>query len=258
MNAVGSLPLAHEIMALGKVGTGMMAFVTPMAMKELKGAWGEASDLMKAGATWDDVKAGFNKNLAREFREGDIGTQGKLLRTPEYEYVETGKTNALGEPIFKRKALDTKAEKGQYTPSDYMDSLVEDPWFFDMNPFDRVKVFSEVERAFTPSRSKTYSNVQSVAQNRKTKNSNIVSIDTIRGCGNNCPSCFACSGGSQGNIIHTAEVPQKWRGKLDPNNILRVGVVGDPASDWNHSNALVKSTIENSKGASSTISAYLS
>ena len=111
VNAVGSLPLAHEIMALGKVGTGMMAFVTPMAMKELKGAWGEASDLMKAGATWDDVKAGFNKNLAREFREGDIGTQGKLLRTPEYEYVETGKTNALGEPIFKRKALIPKQRK---------------------------------------------------------------------------------------------------------------------------------------------------
>lgn len=239
----------NKLTGMGGLAIGM---ITPKAMKSLKGGWSKASAEMAAGKAWDQVKGDFNASLVRMFNHGEMDTAGKALKAPK-KYVEVEgppRVSADGKRTYPQKFTGKYERTGEYTPTDYMDSLVEDQFFMKLSPFERVKIFSEVERAYGTSRTKAYKATQSLAQNTKLAGSNIVAVDTIRGCTNNCPSCFANAGGGQGNITHTALVPQTWTGTLNPKNVLRVGEVGDPAMDWSYSNGLVSDAINRSKGAS--------
>jgi len=77
-------------------------------------------------------------------------------------------------------------------------------------------------------------------QNRKAASTDIINVDTIRGCSNNCESCFAkrnCA-----ITIKHFEIPVpilKYTGKIRPKSYYRVGNFGDPATDWTHSEKLM-------------------
>lgn len=78
-------------------------------------------------------------------------------------------------------------------------------------------------------------------QNKKLDESNIYNIDTIRGCPNKCESCYAKKNSAR-NVEHF-EIPikvEEFSGKVHPERIYRIGCVGDPAWDWEHSEKLIK------------------
>ena len=87
----------------------------------------------------------------------------------------------------------------------------------------------------------TYNNTLTLKQNSKGVGSNIVQADTVRGCKNNCVECYACRLSKQS--IKKFDVPvnvDTIKGTIKDDKTYRFGTSGDPATDWNHSEKLIK------------------
>jgi hypothetical protein len=76
--------------------------------------------------------------------------------------------------------------------------------------------------------------------NAKSKGSPIVNLDSIRGCTNNCESCFAKKNSCKSIKYYDRPVPiEKLYGRVDSERYYRFGNFGDPATDWTHTEKLV-------------------
>lgn len=78
-------------------------------------------------------------------------------------------------------------------------------------------------------------------QNAKVLDTPIISCDTIRGCTNDCAECYAKKLSSR--LISNFNIPVKvtqYTGKVYPENIYRIGNYGDPATDWSHTETMLK------------------
>lgn len=79
-----------------------------------------------------------------------------------------------------------------------------------------------------------------VHTNAKSKGSYIVNLDSVRGCKNNCESCFAKRNSSRSIKYYDKPVlVRTLYGKADPNKYYRFGNFGDPATDWRHTEELI-------------------
>lgn len=88
---------------------------------------------------------------------------------------------------------------------------------------------------------KPYSKDLRIKQNKKVKDTDIISIDSTRGCKNNCYECFAkrvCALGKK-NFDIPVNV-EKLIGKKHDNLTYRLGNAGDPATDWSNAEKLIK------------------
>jgi hypothetical protein len=87
-----------------------------------------------------------------------------------------------------------------------------------------------------------YSPVMNVnTQNSKGDGSNIMNIDTIRGCPFSCTGCYAKKNSAR--TIKHFEVPvlvDGFSGRVHNDKLYRIGNYGDPCIDWTHSELLVK------------------
>lgn len=92
---------------------------------------------------------------------------------------------------------------------------------------------------------KPYSNTISLTNvNKKVKDSDIIGLDTFRGCSYKCLSCYAnkMSKISQKDFINPIPLT-KFSGKIHTDKIYRFGTVGDPDVDWEHTGFAVKTMI---------------
>jgi len=91
-------------------------------------------------------------------------------------------------------------------------------------------------------RKKIYGNsMNQNSQNTKTLGSNIINIDTFRGCPHACESCYAKKNSAK--TIERFEIPVKveeFSGKRQDDSWYRIGNSGDPATGWGYSEMLVK------------------
>jgi hypothetical protein len=89
---------------------------------------------------------------------------------------------------------------------------------------------------------KKYSKKMSVnSQNSKGDGTNIMNIDTIRGCPLNCESCYAKKNTSR--TIGNFEIPVKveeYTGKVHQDRLYRIGNYGDPSINWRHSESIAR------------------
>lgn len=139
---------------------------------------------------------------------------------------------------------DMKAVPGD-KPIDMMRKVMGTKGFDKMSVFDRARILAEIERGHPESdRNIPYSETMAAGKNKKTA---WKVFDFIRGCGNNCISCYANkmaikSGVDQRTIVHS-----KNTGVLSPGEIGRIGNNGDPMWDWKWSQDGVNETIARSK-----------
>ena len=84
-------------------------------------------------------------------------------------------------------------------------------------------------------------------QNGKGDGTQIMNIDTIRGCHLNCESCYAKRNSAR--TIEKFEIPvrvEEYTGKVHEDRLYRIGNYGDPCVNWKHSESLArKYNIEN-------------
>jgi len=204
-----------------------------------------------------------------------------------------------------------KIEEGGYSPDTAVKTAMENEDFKKLPLQERISVVSEMQRKNLKN---SYVDKVSVNQNEKQDSALIYGADTVRGCMNNCISCYACNlaGGITqvkfdspvacdiaGKASHSKEEIEKdkanlekqipelektpdavrkvkptvenpsgeinilkeakdkithWTKQLDEmgrvgvdKTFLRIGVVGDPASNWEHTNEVMKKKL-NGKG----------
>jgi hypothetical protein len=128
-----------------------------------------------------------------------------------------------------------------------IDALMEDSEFQNKNIFEKINIASQAERNIRP---QNYKDTSTINTNRKQGGSAMAGVDTIRGCENNCVGCYANKLSSQGEKCHYNPIAQEVKGKIPEGKMLRVGIVGDPATDWAHTANQMKKVIARSKGAS--------
>lgn len=88
---------------------------------------------------------------------------------------------------------------------------------------------------------KKYSNTLFLNQaSGKVKGTSICSIDTVRGCTNNCVSCFAKKNSRKGELFCQPVEIEEYTGKVHDNLIYRIGNCGDAATNWKNSEKLIK------------------
>jgi hypothetical protein len=78
-------------------------------------------------------------------------------------------------------------------------------------------------------------------QNDKGDGTQIMNIDTVRGCHLNCESCYAKRNSAR--TIENFEIPVKveeFTGKVHEDRLYRIGNYGDPCINWNHSESLAR------------------
>lgn len=76
--------------------------------------------------------------------------------------------------------------------------------------------------------------------NSKSKGSPIVNLDSVRGCGNNCDSCYAKRNSCKSIKHFDNPVPVRVLiGKSKDDHYYRFGNFGDPAYDWQHTENLI-------------------
>jgi hypothetical protein len=79
-------------------------------------------------------------------------------------------------------------------------------------------------------------------QNDKGDGTQIMNIDTVRGCHLNCESCYAKRNSAR--TIEKFEIPVKveeFTGKVHEDRLYRIGNYGDPCINWKHSEHLANS-----------------
>jgi hypothetical protein len=142
------------------------------------------------------------------------------------------------DPDRVRKTLNlTHASGKPAQPRDYVRQLLSNPNFMEHDPITRGEIVAQVERLPRAGKYAEESAVPTVKQgSAKTGGSQIRAADTVRGCGNKCLNCYALGGANQQCVDHTVEVLNDLEGKLNPGEVLRIGEVGDPASNWQWSN----------------------
>ena len=88
--------------------------------------------------------------------------------------------------------------------------------------------------------SPTYTEQMSVNnQNKKASDTTILNLDTIRGCTNNCASCYAKKVSLKKHFNIPVPV-KRYTGRPDLTKTYRFGCCGDPSTDWNHTETLIK------------------
>lgn len=113
-----------------------------------------------------------------------------------------------------------------------------------MTIFDQISAHSTAERA---KKGKKYAKTNRIKANTKQDHSAMVGADTIRGCSNNCLSCYANRLSKISGVCFNKPVNQSITGKIPKNKYLRIGIVGDPATDWKHTIQEVKKIVKRSK-----------
>ncbi len=78
-------------------------------------------------------------------------------------------------------------------------------------------------------------------QNSKAIGTDIINVDTVRGCNNGCESCYAKRNCSL-SVRHFDEpvLVELFLGKVAIDKYYRFGNFGDPATDWAHTERMVK------------------
>lgn len=137
--------------------------------------------------------------------------------------------------------------KGGFSPTNTIAELNNNPEFQKKNVFEKIRIASEVERKPYENR---YSGKDAIKQNLKQDAADVAGVDTVRGCQNNCVSCYANKLSCQTRIGHTVPVAAEITGKIPKGKVLRVGITGDPATDWEHSIKQIQDVIARSEGAS--------
>lgn len=80
--------------------------------------------------------------------------------------------------------------------------------------------------------------------NKKIKGTDIVGIDTYRGCNHACIDCYAnrMSKIARKDFVNPVPVTN-FTGKIRKDKVYRIGTVGDPDHDWDHTSSIVKEMI---------------
>ena len=112
-----------------------------------------------------------------------------------------------------------------------------------MNIFKYIAKTAKAERKPRP---KTYKPVDHIKQNSKQDASYMLGADTIRGCKNNCIACYANKLCAIAGVDHNKPVKCALTGKITKGKMLRIGVVGDPATDWKHTQKEIQKVLKRS------------
>lgn len=112
---------------------------------------------------------------------------------------------------------------------------------------DIFKYINKTAKAERSPRPKTYKPVDHIKQNSKQDASYMLGADTIRGCKNNCIACYANKLCAIAGVDHNKPVKCKLTGKISTGKMLRIGVVGDPATDWAHTCREIKNVLKRSE-----------
>lgn len=78
------------------------------------------------------------------------------------------------------------------------------------------------------------------SQNEKMKGGNVKSADTIKGCTNGCESCWAKKGSARTVDFSKIVKITNYIGKVQDDTWYRFGNVGDPGTDWKHTEKYIK------------------
>lgn len=163
--------------------------------------------------------------------------------------------------LEKRGLLPVPNRKGKYDYDKIKSKLIGNEEFRALSAFDKNRISAYLERLndFT----KTYSTTSTVSQNTKQSEfdektgkekavripgANIFGADPVRGCprGQACSPCFGCSGGAkQARIRHDEPILAQIKGgsrSMKSGDVLRLGVIGEPAHDWEHTNEQIVQT----------------
>lgn len=110
--------------------------------------------------------------------------------------------------------------------------------------FARVYELSQEERL--RGEVKPYSSTLSLSNvNKKIKGTDVVGIDTFRGCHHDCLDCYAnkMSKISRKDFSHAVPVID-FTGRVLPEKTYRFGTSGDPDHDWGHTSFVVKTMVD--------------
>jgi len=198
------------------------------------------------------------ERIKREFREGFDGIQKETAVQP----AELKASKLVNQNIVTiddannfLKENNLTIEQAENNTAAAIDKAMQSPAFQKLSVFDKIRVAAQLERV---DRDRDYSTNISINQkNKKTqvaqfvpgstkkvKGSEILASDTIKGCDNNCFECYAPKKTAQAGINHQNPVKAKLSGKLTSKQKLRIGNIGDPAKDWNHTAQEIKGLIE--------------
>jgi hypothetical protein len=146
-----------------------------------------------------------------------------------------------------------------------MKMIMEYPEFHELNIFDRARVAAILERQERGKQYKTYdqphTNQKSdkagvtPKETHKSAGSAIHMADPIRGCDAMCAGCYANFLGGQSKINHYQPVRVHITGRITSDQLLRIGEVGDPSTDWRWSAAQVQALLNRSKEKDKNVSA---
>jgi hypothetical protein len=153
---------------------------------------------------------------------------------------------------------------GSWNIVESIEGLQRHPDWESLSDFDKARLQASLER---PELTKTYAEHRlrdlqkakttkskgevgiQAAGSTKTKDSGILSDDTVKGCDRFCIECYGTSAATRHNTRYDIPVRRKLHGLLHSDQVLRLGTFGDPGLDWAHTNRQVKSVMERSRAA---------
>ncbi len=261
---------------------------------------------------YDELRAAGIKGPARKEREKTDYSKLKVAGIPGKELDEElsfcKERRAKAKDIIKKYANididdNRKFDEGGHSAVAVVKKLLSNPEFMKLDIYDKIDAVSEMERK---PHDYAYKTDNVIKQNDKQDAALIYGTDTIRGCMNNCISCYACKladgivktrfdtpteseikgkmdtkkeiqkrydryvsiypsiGEDEKTSVHGSIVNKKeeiakqiefTKRQLDEMNkkgidhtFLRVGVVGDPASNWEHTHKQIDKLISKTKG----------
>ncbi|HSW40407.1 MAG TPA: hypothetical protein VLL97_13040 [Acidobacteriota bacterium] len=152
--------------------------------------------------------------------------------------------------------------QGNWSPTEAIETLQQHPDWTGLSDFDKARLQAQLERPeyesfwkasrlkdiqkMTTSKTQGKPSIQDW-KNEKTKGSNILSGDTIKSCETHCIECYANNNAMRHAV--RGDVPVKMDlppGAIREEQKLRLGTMGDPGSDWKHTNEQIRKKIRES------------
>lgn len=261
---------------------------------------------------YDELRVAGVKGKAREKRPPTDYSKLKVAGIPGKELDEElsfcKQRRVKAKDIIKKYAgidIDDNriVDEGGHSSVAVVKKLLSNPEFMKLDIYDKIDAVSEMERK---PHDYAYKTENVIKQNDKQDAALIYGTDTIRGCMNNCISCYACKLADgiakvrfdtptesdihgkmdtkeaiekrlenarktyetltgeektsvHGTIVNKKEEMEKQIGFMKKqlsdmkkagidHTFLRVGVVGDPASNWEHTHKQMEKLLKKSKG----------
>lgn len=238
---------------------GMMAMALPISKKPV--------DIQRPPSVQrilGDINANATRptqSAAGNLRLADAGSRGGSPEVAAEEFQQVGQLRANQHPsqsiVTISDAKDWLSQRNllpqglKHSPSEAIDALRSNPEFRSLNIFDRTRLAAQLERRNEPNIYAPEMGVQNV--NSKGVGSTVLQDDTIRGCDQNCFGCYANKLTGQAQIEHEVPVRTELKGKLNDQDLMRIGTVGEPAKDWNWTNEQIGKVVERSQKSGANV-----